>query len=346
MNTQFMIDTTQGYIFYSVFNIFSLMLVTCWVFFSGVKKGYPLTSWFLIIMTGGMFYMLGQRVATYNLQDWNGLFTSFVLPTAGKKTILGGIAGLIGGVSLAKWWLRFRAPVLDHYALVLPFSMAISRVGCLLAGCCYGTQTTLPWGIHYDYKSRVFQSHLMQYKVQFSDDISAAIHPVQLYEVIGCLLITWLVWKTRKKWKARESLFVFFLLCYAVLRFFTEYVRAPEADIILAYSIYGLKAVQWILLGLAFSLLIILALKERIFSPGKDYPLFQSTTKLRHTVLMIFLCILGFLSRKCFTDREFILFLIFLVPVSAFSLVNIFKWLIRNGLIGKMRLNRQRKWSI
>ena len=58
--------------------------------------------------------------------------------------------GVLGGVGamilLARSYKLPLATVLDAAALPLPVAQAIGRVGCLLAGCCFGSPTTLPWG--------------------------------------------------------------------------------------------------------------------------------------------------------------------------------------------------------
>jgi prolipoprotein diacylglyceryltransferase len=130
------------------------------------------------------------------------VFTKFCLPAAEKKTVLGGIIGVFTGAFLAKSWLKFNRPVLDTLAVAMPISMAISRIGCLMAGCCYGTPTSLPWGIRYRAASHVFDAHLAHGWVHPGDMTSLAVHPAQLYQVAGCLLIAFIVWRSRKQWKA------------------------------------------------------------------------------------------------------------------------------------------------
>jgi phosphatidylglycerol:prolipoprotein diacylglycerol transferase len=50
-------------------------------------------------------------------------------------------------------------------------ALAVGRLGCFLAGCCYGSPTDLPWG------------------VVFPDLGPPARHPVQLYSVLGDLAL-------------------------------------------------------------------------------------------------------------------------------------------------------------
>jgi prolipoprotein diacylglyceryltransferase len=286
--------------------------------------------------------MLGTRVATYSPKDWMAFFTDLVLPVNTKKTILGGIPGLLAGLMLAKWWLRFRGPVLEPYALALPVFMAFSRFGCLKAGCCFGIPTDLPWGIQYDYHSQAFQAQLFHRQVEFQDNLSLAIHPVQVYEMIGCLLIVILVWTTRKNWKASENLFLFSLLCYSVIRFIIEFVRAPESDLILARSFLGLKSVQWILLICALILLALIIVRE-VRSRPQHMPLqHHDVSRFRQAALLIFISSFALLSRNFFPGRGFDLILLFLVLAWLFILGKIVHYLIKSGLFHKVRFQVQK----
>jgi prolipoprotein diacylglyceryltransferase len=224
------INTTHGGMFFSLTYVAAFLVAAGMMSYEGFRKGYPRSAWLLIILTGVIFFIIGDKVFTYSQEQWTQLFTSFHFPDADKKTVLGGIIGLFTGMLLAKTWLRFNLPVLDTLAVALPLGMAISRIGCLMAGCCFGTPTNLSWGIQYDSASWAYQVHQAQSLVHLHDETSLAVHPAQLYQVIGCLFIAFVVWKTRKQWKSNGSLFLFSVLCYAVLRFFVEFVRAPESN--------------------------------------------------------------------------------------------------------------------
>ena len=52
----------------------------------------------------------------------------------------------------------------------LPLAFCAARVGCLVAGCCHGTPTTLPWGL-------------------VRGEAGIGVHPTPLYEMAGWLLL-------------------------------------------------------------------------------------------------------------------------------------------------------------
>ncbi|MCX6285158.1 MAG: prolipoprotein diacylglyceryl transferase, partial [Bacteroidetes bacterium] len=189
MKILFIIATTHGDLFYSITYLTSILMVAAMTIYIGFDKGYPKISWFLLVMSGGLFFIIGEKAFSYSSGQWMQVFQGFPLPPTQKKTILGGILGLFAGLILAKIWLRFHRPILDNFAIALPLAMAISRIGCLMAGCCFGTTTNLPWGINYGSSSMVYHSHMLKGLVHFHDKISAAVHPIQVYEMLGCLII-------------------------------------------------------------------------------------------------------------------------------------------------------------
>lgn len=98
----------------------------------------------------------------------------------------------------------------------IPLSHALGRVGCFMAGCCYGK----PW-----------HTHIVGVEVER--------YPVQLMESFGLFLIGLWLWKIAKYKK--DSLISNYLLSYGALRFFLEYLRGD--DIRGVYSI-GLSTSQ------------------------------------------------------------------------------------------------------
>src|SRR5207253_3528269 len=121
-------------------------------------------------------------------------------------------------VEAAKPLLRYDIPPNDRFAVVLPFSIGLGRIGCLLAGCCRGAPHDGPLSIAYD------------------DGVLR--HPAQLYEVLFqlaagyALLVLW----RRKLLFGR--LFALYLVAYGIFRFLTEFVRET------AKPYHGLSAYQ------------------------------------------------------------------------------------------------------
>ncbi|MBI3564599.1 MAG: prolipoprotein diacylglyceryl transferase, partial [Elusimicrobia bacterium] len=123
----------------------------------------------------------------------------------GGKTILGGLAGGYLGVEAAKWALEIRAKTGDGYAVPVAASIAVGRLGCFVAGCCYGLPTALPWG------------------VDFGDGVPR--HPTQLYEALFHGLMAVALSRLKTAGRYPRQLMKLYILSYLAYRFLTEFIR-------------------------------------------------------------------------------------------------------------------------
>lgn len=98
----------------------------------------------------------------------------------------------------------------DYAAAGLAFGIFVGRLGCFLAGCCYGTPTDLPWAVEFP------AGHATH---------GAAVHPVQLYDALyGLVVFALCLWYYPRRRFAGE-LFGYLIMSYAVWRFGTEVLR-------------------------------------------------------------------------------------------------------------------------
>jgi len=115
----------------------------------------------------------------------------------------------------ALWRLRvYRLPVLvslDRVTLGVPALHALARVGCFMAGCCYGCRTDGPLA------------------VTFPGDLvisGVPVHPVQLYEAVGEVAVFAILWlAVRKRVRFAGQVLLSYLFLYACLRLGTEFFR-------------------------------------------------------------------------------------------------------------------------
>lgn len=149
------------------------------------------------------------------LSAWLGAKVLFII-TAKESTDLlfnsnfwtgGGFVfygGLIAGflfVTLFKFMSHIEIEDLWPVLPALTFGHAIGRIGCFLAGCCYGKPTESFFGVfmhdHYRY-------------------------PTQLIESVGLFAIGAVLVKAKK---SKRSLLSFYLIAYGILRFVVELLR-------------------------------------------------------------------------------------------------------------------------
>ncbi len=325
MKTLMIIETTHGGMIFSLMYLAAFLAAAGVMVFQGAKKGYPMVSWMLILLTGVVFFIIGDKAINYTYDQWSCIFSEFRLPETDEKNALGGIIGLLAGIGLASLILRFKRPVFDNLAIALPVALAISRVGCLFAGCCFGTTTTFPAGIHYDQASFAAHAHLAQGLVNLNDPVSLAIHPVQLYQVIGCLLIAFLVYRSRNHWKSSGSLFLFSILCYGIMRFFMEFMVDPTSNLLAGKGLWGINLVQWFILAAFFPALIMLYFREKISTPETTENLVARSSDFRQIVLMMLIAMIVFPRRSWFDLLEFSMILLFLIPVTLLLFISVYR---------------------
>lgn len=125
----------------------------------------------------------------------------------------------------------------DIAGMVIPIGLFFGRLGCFFGGCCFGTVTDHRFGISFPEYSAASEKHLRDGLLASKALPSLHVHPTQLYEAFGCLLIAFVlaVWmQPRKRFDGQVMLA--FLGSYAVLRFLVEMVRDDDRGALLGLS--------------------------------------------------------------------------------------------------------------
>lgn len=171
-----------------------------------------LLSLFSSAVFGRLFHVFFEDWSFYRthpekiLAVWEGGFTFY-----------GSVFGSLTTFWLFSWYRRisFRE-VLDLAAVSCCLGLAIGRIGCFLAGCCWGKVCSLPWGVIFSHPN---SAHLTQ---------GLKVHPTQIYESIGAVLL--FVWGQNKLAHRRYQGEIGFslLAAYGVLRFIIEYFRGDN----------------------------------------------------------------------------------------------------------------------
>ena len=147
------------------------------------------------------------------------------------RTILGGLLGGTLSVMLVKRRFGIQQRNGDYMVTGICVGLTLGRIGCLLRGCCYGKQTTLPWG------------------VDFGDGIPR--HPTEIYEVF--FVLAWLLFQRGKRTE-RGTYFTLFMLAYFSFRFLNEFLRTEQGFAwgLTQFQCVCLLAVSWLLIKLYY----------------------------------------------------------------------------------------------
>jgi prolipoprotein diacylglyceryltransferase len=146
------------------------------------------------------------------------------------RSITGGLLGGFVCAELAKVPLRYRELPNDWFATKLPLSVAVGRVGCVLAGCCRGTPGDYPLAFVY------------------SDGVAR--FPAQLCELLFQIVAFFAAWLAFRKGALKGRVFAAYMIAYGAFRFFLEAMRDTH-KLASGVSVYQLVSVALVAAGLA-----------------------------------------------------------------------------------------------
>jgi phosphatidylglycerol:prolipoprotein diacylglycerol transferase len=162
---------------------------------------------------------------------------------AGGLTYYGGLIG----ASIAAWVLLRRDAfpfwkAADMAGFGIPLGLAFGRIGCLMAGCCFGATCDLPWAISFPGRSAASEEQFKDHLLQSARSWSLPVHPTQIYESAASLLIAafCLLWLHPRK-RYDGEVFAASMGLYAVARFGLEVLRRDDRG-----GFAGLSTSQWI----------------------------------------------------------------------------------------------------
>lgn len=170
---------------------------------------------FTLIISG----IIGARIlfVIVNLPEYLSKPMKIIMVWEGGLIFYGGILGaLLAGIIFIK---RHSLPfwqVVDILAPALILAQAIGRIGCFMAGCCYGHATSLPWGVKFTNPNTLAPMGIF-------------IHPTQLYHFFANITIFFLLYYfLRKKRTFTGQIFCLYLCLYPIGRFLIEFFRGDS----------------------------------------------------------------------------------------------------------------------
>ena len=158
------------------------------------------------------------------------------------------VMGAFVSVLLALWWLARRVAtpfprLLDYVVAPVPMWHAFGRAGCFFAGCCFGRPSDAPWAVTFNDPRSMVDRPLL----------GKPLHPAQLYEAVGDLIIALLLMRVVLPAVERDrqptgTVFAVYFFCYGFLRFVMEFFRGDTVSFG-----YGLTTAQAFSIGMVFT---------------------------------------------------------------------------------------------
>jgi len=150
--------------------------------------------------------------------------------------------GVIFGVITAIYFVKKRKidpwKLADIVSIALSVGLGFGRIGCTMAGCCYGIECHAPFAI------------------VFHDPHSAAplnvpLWPTEPMSSIANFSIAGILYLLYKRRKAVGEIFGFYLILYGTFRFLIEFVRATPKEIFGTFSNNQVISIIMVAVGIA-----------------------------------------------------------------------------------------------
>ncbi len=203
-----------------------------------LKKQIDLKGFFPLFWGAFIASWIGAKVFFLALSSGDN-FSTYIHASnfwlGGGFVFYGGL--IFGALYLLIYTVLLRRFGWQHVYLFLPglaLGHGVGRIGCFLAGCCYGKESDLLWSIHMHGVDR---------------------HPVQLYEALSLFAIAGLLhWQIGRGQKSL-SVLLSYIVSYSVVRFFMEYFRG---DLVRGIHWFNLSSSQIVSIVLIVSSIIYL----------------------------------------------------------------------------------------
>ncbi|MDP4093213.1 MAG: prolipoprotein diacylglyceryl transferase [Bacillota bacterium] len=150
--------------------------------------------------------------------------------------------GLIGGVLSGYIYCRIKKiSFIDYFDLAAPsiaLAQGFGRIGCLLAGCCYGKETTWSLGI-------VFKNS------SYAPD-GVKLIPTQIFSSAGDFLLAAILLLYAKRKKEKGKIAALYIILYSAGRFIIEIFRDDPRGFVGIFSTSQIISIFTLLFGLFF----------------------------------------------------------------------------------------------
>ena len=190
------------------------ILAASYIFMKKAKKnGYDEDSLLNLIIFSVIFGVLGGKLLFIITEIKSIINNPSILLDFGNGFVIYG-AILLGAFTIYLYCKKKKwdtLEVLDYVAPGVALAQGFGRIGCFLAGCCYGAET-----------SSVFS---VVFPVDSLAPAGVHLHPTQIYSsLFDFALAGFLIWRSKKD-KIKGHIFSMYAIIYSIGRFFIEFLR-------------------------------------------------------------------------------------------------------------------------
>lgn len=304
------IDSKNAGIWFSSIYAFVIIMANVMFILQGVKQKRSFTTIWLIATTGTVLMFAGVHMFPLTWGELKEFILTGRTANIGAKSVLGSLLGFLG-IIIVIYWLKEKLSLVDN--LVIPFMIGVGfqNIGCFIAGCCYGKSTNFPIHIRYGDHAVAYFDGIKTGAIESHIHSTVALHPTQIYMLLGCLIIATILHRYRTLLKAPLSSFFAAWALYSIFRFFIEFIRDPASNHGLGSMIYTIKVIQWFLLGTGIVFTLFLLTSFFFYKP-KNHQQEREVGIWKHVVLTIALLLISWKIRFLVEPISNLIILIFL----------------------------------
>lgn len=210
------------------------------------ERIYDLGLWTII---GGL---VGSKILMFFVEPNVEIFSLDFLRSGG--VYYGGfIGGFLALAILIPWYKLSFWKVADAFAPGVALGQFFGRQGCFAAGCCWGTECHLPWGVQFTEQGHANTG----VPIYHADGSDLFLHPTQLYESFAMLAVFALLVYLHRRKRFNGQVLIAYMILYPIIRFTIEFFRAdPRGDLAGLTSALGISTSQIISLIVAAAAVI------------------------------------------------------------------------------------------
>ena len=163
--------------------------------------------------------------------------------------------GLVATAAAMIWYLRRHHLSFwstgDLWAPSLALGQAIGRIGCFMAGCCYGRPTGTSWGVVFTHPKSLAP-------------LNVPLYPTQVFEAFAGLAIFLVLIYLHGKRKFEGQVYIWYLILHSTARLLVERFRGDDRGLISGTEMSSTQLLATlILVGSVAALLVLRSRGER-----------------------------------------------------------------------------------
>lgn len=213
----------------------------------GINPQQVMDMGFIIILSS----IIGSRVmyVIMNISYYSHMPLDIIKIWKGGLVFSGGIICVI---LVMLWYVKRHhlslLKVCDLWAPAVAIGQAIGRIGCFMAGCCYGKPTDVKWGVVFTHPHSLAPPNIL-------------LHPTQIYSSISGILVFLIVLFLHSKKKFEGQVFLWFLILHSTARLAIERFRGDERGMLFSSNMSTTQFVTTCILVASVITLIVLKSK-------------------------------------------------------------------------------------